>query len=163
MRRIPHLVALLLIVASCAGSNVDFSAIPELPAATPDSIATLLSESGKPVVVNVWASWCTPCRSEAPLLERASEQFGNRVTFIGINVRDRQNRARAFIAEFFPEAPIAHVIDEAGRTPIALGGTFGVPQTFFFAPGGQLVALHSFVIDERTLALQLDEILARAG
>ena len=64
--------------------------------------------------------------------------------------------------QFFPVARISHSIDETGSIPIALGGTFGVPQTFFFAPGGELLTLHAGVIDERTLALQLDEILARA-
>jgi len=162
MRRIPSLVALFVILASCGSSDVDFSAIPELLAATPESIVVLLSESDRPVVVTVWASWCIPCRSEAPLLERAADQLGERVQFIGLNVQDSQNRARAFIAEFFPVARISHFIDETDSIPIVLGGTFGVPQTFFFAPGGELVTLHVGVIDERTLALQLDEILARA-
>jgi cytochrome c biogenesis protein CcmG/thiol:disulfide interchange protein DsbE len=157
------MLSLLVAVAACGSTNVDVSDVPELPEATFESVSTLLAESSKPVVLNVWASWCIPCRSEAPLLERAAQQFAGRVTFVGLNYRDSQDRARAFIAEFFPGAPIDHLIDRSDRIPIDLGGTFGVPQTFFYAPGGELVAIHPAVIDERIVALQIDEILARSG
>lgn len=156
-------LALSFLIASCGGSDVDISSVPELPEATPESISALLSASDQPVVVNVWASWCIPCRSEAPLLERASRQFADRVTFVGLNFDDSQNGARAFIAEFFPDAPITHVRDGQNRIPIELGGTIGVPQTFFYAAGGELIDVHPAVIDERTLALHIDEILARSG
>lgn len=159
MRLLLVLIALMLVTASCGGSDVDASAVPELPVITAEDFATLLTSSEEPVVVNVWASWCVPCRSEAPLLERAASDAG--VRFIGLNVRDDQDGARRFIAEFFPDAPIEHYFDSGGNLPIALGGTRGVPLTFFYASGGELVALHTGVIDERTLALQIDEILAR--
>jgi len=159
MRRIIVVVALSLLVAACGGTSVDVSAVPELPEVTAEEIASQLIASEDPVVVNVWASWCVPCRSEAPLLARAAEQDG--VSFIGINVRDDQNGARGFIAEFFPDAPIDHYFDRSGDIPVALGATRGVPITLFYAPGGELIRIHSGVIDERTLALQIDEIKAR--
>ena len=159
MRRLLLFIVLALFTASCGGSGVDASAVPELPAISAEDLGALLASAEEPVVVNVWASWCVPCRSEAPLLERAAT--GSDVRFIGLNVRDDQDGARGFIAEFFPEAPIEHYFDSDGNLPIALGGTRGVPLTFFYAPGGELVTLHTGVIDERTLALQIDEILAR--
>lgn len=159
MRRLLSLLVLTLVTASCGGSDVDVSAVPELPTIAAQELNALLEDSTKPVVLNVWASWCVPCRSEAPLLERAASEAN--VRFIGINVRDDQQGARAFIAEFFPNAPIEHYFDGEGDLPIYLGGTRGVPLTFFYAPGGELVTLHTGVIDERTLALQIDEILAR--
>ncbi len=162
MRLIGLVLGLGVVASACAGSNVDISAIPQLPEATPQSVEALLASSEQPVVLNVWASWCIPCRSEAPLLERASREFEDSVTFVGINFRNDQRGAREFIAEFFPDAPIIHFIDEQDRIPIALGGTFGVPQTFFFAAGGELIGFLPSVIDERTLALQIDEILARS-
>ncbi len=158
MRSLIPAVTLVILLAACGGSDVDISDVAELPAITGDELTSLLAQSTEPVVVNVWASWCVPCRSEAPLLERAAEQSS--VRFIGLNVRDDQRGARTFIAEFFPDAPIEHYIDTSGDVPVELGGTRGVPLTFFFAPGGELVKLHTGVIDERTLALQIDEIAA---
>ena len=161
MRRLLLTLLFAVIAASCSGTDVDFSAIPELPATSAAELNTLLADSASPVVVNVWASWCIPCRSEAPLLEKAAESTGSDVRFIGLNVRDDQSGARGFIAEFFPDAPIEHLFDPGGDVPTALGGSGGVPLTFFYAPGGELVELHTGVIDERTLALQIDEILNR--
>ena len=162
MRRLAAVVSFLAVLSSCGGSDIDFSHVPELPGATPQSIAQLLAESEAPVVVNVWASWCIPCRSEAPLLSRAAIEFEDRVLFVGVNFRNNQTGARRFIAEFFTGAPITHVIDIGDRIPASLGGSFGVPQTFFFAAGGELVSFQPTVIDERTLVLQIDEILARS-
>jgi len=164
MRRIVvAVVSLALLAAACGGSTVDASGIPDLDVATPDDIQALLAESDRPVVLNVWASWCIPCRSEAPLLERAAAEFADRVRFVGVNVRDSQPGARAFIAEFFPTTDIEHRFDRSGDVPPALGGSNAVPLTFFYAPGGELIRLHSGVLDERTLAIEIDEILARAG
>ena len=163
MRRFPTFVlALALVAASCGGSAVDASTIPELVETTPDEVMALLASSEQPVVLNVWASWCIPCRSEAPLLDRAISEFGERVRFVGINVRDGQTGARRFIAEFLADADIEHFLDRQGAVPPALGGSSGVPLTFFYEPGGGLVKLHFGVLDERTLALQIDELLERA-
>jgi hypothetical protein len=94
------------------------------------------------------------------LLEKAAAAAPD-VRFVGINVRDDQDGARGFIAEFFPTAGIEHWSDPGGGIPLDLGGSRAVPLTFFYAPGGELVTLHTGVIDERTLALQIDEILSR--
>ena len=119
----------------------------------------MLSESADPVVLNVWASWCVPCRSEAPLLSKASRRYDGEVRMVGLNVRDSPSGAAAFISEFFPGATIEHLADSGGTIPIELGGSRGVPLTFFYDPGGELRFLHYGVIDERTLALQIDELV----
>ncbi len=162
-KALPALVALALLAAACGRATVDASGIPELPETTPEAVGELLAASDVPVALNVWASWCIPCRSEAPLLDRASSEFGDRIRFVGVNVRDSQTGAREFIAEFFPDAAIEHLYDRDGRVPVALGGGTWVPLTIFFAPNGEEVDRHFGVIDERTLALQIDELLARSG
>lgn len=154
-------LACALLITACAAS-VDITGVPELPPVASSEVETLLAESAQPVVLNVWASWCIPCRSEGPLLSRAAREFGDRVRFVGLNVRDSQDGARRFIAEFLPDAPIDHWFDGAGDVPVDLGGSRAVPLTFFYAPGGNLVELHTGVLDERTLALQIDELLARS-
>ncbi len=115
------------------------------------------------MVLNVWASWCIPCRSEAPLLDAAAVAFRDQVRFVGLNVRDSQLDAREFIAEFLADSPIEHFHDRNGAIPPAIGGNIGVPLTFFFTAGGELQHLHTGVIDERGLAFFIDELLAGAG
>lgn len=161
LRRFAPLVTFLVIASACGRASVDATKIDPLPLTDAAAVATLLAESDRPVVLNVWASWCTPCRSEAPLLRRAHGEFGDDVRFLGVNVRDSQDGARAFIAEFGLEG-FDHLFDPAGEVPASLGG-FGVPLTFFFAAGGSLQRLHSGVLDERTLALEIDELMRGAG
>jgi cytochrome c biogenesis protein CcmG/thiol:disulfide interchange protein DsbE len=158
VKRIAVVMVIAGLVSACASATVDPGTIDPLAPTTPADVRQLLAASDQPVVLNVWASWCAPCRSEAPLLRSAHTEYGDVVTFLGIDVRDSQDGARSFIAEFGLEG-FTHLFDASGAVPDDLGG-FGVPLTFFFAPGGELVAMHSGVIDERTLALQIDEITA---
>ncbi len=64
---------------------------------------------GKTVVINFWASWCPPCRIEAPLLERTWRAYKNRgLIFLGVNIQDRKEDALNFIREFgitYPNGP----------------------------------------------------------
>lgn len=154
------LVILLALASSACGRSGNPDAVPMLPEIDPAEMQQLLSSSERPVLVNVWASWCIPCRSEAPLLRRAHQEFGDRVTFIGVDISDSQDNARAFLDEFRLTG-FDHYFDQSGAVPAALGGN-GVPLTFFYAPGGELVELHFGVIDERALAFNLDEIMRRS-
>jgi thiol-disulfide isomerase/thioredoxin len=156
-RLVAALIALLAVLTSCTAQESQ-AVGPPLPDTNADKVIALLETSTKPVVINVWASWCIPCRSEAPLIERAHDRFGDEVRFIGINVADTQSGAQQFIAEF--GLSFENRFDAPRTVPAALGGS-GVPLTFFFAPGGELVHYQPGVIDERTLALQIDELLNR--
>lgn len=149
-------LAILLIITACGGGAVDIADVEQLPVSSTADIEALLAASEQPVVMNVWASWCIPCRSEAPLLAQAHDAFGDDVRFVGIDVRDTQDDARGFLAEFDLDI-FEHYFDGSGVIPGAFGGR-GVPLTFFFRPGGELFYLHFGVIDERTLAVHLDEL-----
>jgi cytochrome c biogenesis protein CcmG/thiol:disulfide interchange protein DsbE len=105
----------------------------------------------------VWASWCLPCRSEAPLLATAATTRTN-VDFIALNVRDNPGDAAAFIAQYYDKAPMIHYADRSGTVPIEMGGGRGVPITFFYDADAALVQIHRGIIDEPTLAFYLDEI-----
>lgn len=84
---------------------------------------------GHPVVVNFWASWCVPCREEAPRLQRAWETYrGEGVIVLGVNFRDSKTDARKFVQEFGITYPI--VRDETSQLSDALG-VYGIPETFF--------------------------------
>ena len=159
MRR--ALAILVLLVAAGCSSGGDVGDVPLLPETSPEALQGLLADAEGPVVLNVWASWCIPCRSEAPLLRAAHESFGDEVEFIGLNVRDSQDPARAFLNEFDLDG-FKHFFDPSGAAQGSLGAG-GVPLTLFYAAGGELVELHFGVIDERALALNLDEIVRRGN
>lgn len=137
---------------------MDTSQIPDLPVTDVESFNEHLASLDRPAVVNIWASWCIPCRSEAPLLNEAFETHGANVEFIGVDVQDTQEGAKRFLAEFGLE--FDHFFDRGRAVPNHYA-TIGTPATLFFAPHGELVSAHSGVIDDRGLALGIDEILNR--
>jgi cytochrome c biogenesis protein CcmG, thiol:disulfide interchange protein DsbE len=96
---------------------------------------SLESLRGKPVVLNFWASWCSPCKDEAPLLQEASERWGDRVSFIGIDVKDFRGDARAFVERFGITYP--NVYDGKGST-IGRYGVTGYPETYFLDAEGRV-------------------------
>jgi cytochrome oxidase Cu insertion factor (SCO1/SenC/PrrC family)/thiol-disulfide isomerase/thioredoxin len=102
--------------------------------------ARLRSLRGYPVVLNVWASWCAPCRSEFPLLANASVTYGRRVAFLGADTEDQAANARSFLAEHKVAYPSYQTSTEALSS---LAAFEGVPTTLFFDREGKLVYLHS--------------------
>jgi cytochrome c biogenesis protein CcmG/thiol:disulfide interchange protein DsbE len=81
---------------------------------------------GAVTVVNVWASWCVPCRDEAPLLVQLSQD--SRFRLVGINYKDSADNARRFLARFGNPFAAAGA-DDSGRAGIEWG-VYGVPETF---------------------------------
>jgi len=96
---------------------------------------------GKVVVVNVWGSWCGPCRAEAPMLAQASRDLaGKGVVFLGIDSRDpSKDAAKAFVRRF--DVPYASLYDQQGGTLLAFRGTLtpnSVPSTVVVDPQGRV-------------------------
>lgn len=146
----------LLATACTPVADPDIDHISDLPEVTVADFEAHLAGLETPALVNVWASWCGPCRAEAPLLTQAHAEFGNQIAFIGVDVQDTQTGAKQFLAEFGLD--FDHFFDRDRSIPNHFGA-FGVPVTMFFGPQGDLISVHNGVIDERTLAINIDELI----
>ncbi|MGZ5212189.1 MAG: TlpA family protein disulfide reductase [Actinomycetota bacterium] len=111
--------------------------VAELPTFDVETYQRLLTQlRGTPVVVNVWAAWCGPCKAEAPLLHDASQTYGDRVQFLGVDILDSLDGARGFIAEHGLAYP--SIFDPSGAIRDSLG-MIGQPVTVFYDAGGHVV------------------------
>jgi thiol-disulfide isomerase/thioredoxin len=120
--------------------------------ARPRRTSLVPSAARRPELVNIWASWCDPCRRELPLLERAYRAADQRVRFVGVDVRDSRSRALAFLGGHRVSFP--QVFDEDG----ALARAFrfaGVPDTVVVDPSGRVVYRHAGQLDAASLAAAL--------
>ena len=145
------LLALLgLRLASASGSRALAGEVAagDTPAAPPftlrrldgDGTVSLASLRGRVVVLNFWASWCGPCKHEAPLLEAAARRYEREnVVVVGIDSQDFAGDARAFARRYRLDYPNLH--DGPGEVS-ARYGVQGFPETWFVDRRGRLVADH---------------------
>ena len=117
----------------------------------------LVGLRGQPVVVNVWASWCPPCRAEMPLLERASRAYAGRAVFLGVASKDSPGAALDFLDEV--GVSYDNVFDATGDIRSELG-LRGFPTTYVFDERGELVEAVVGGITEQRLAAQLDDLVS---
>jgi thiol-disulfide isomerase/thioredoxin len=111
--------------------------VAELPSFDASTFDSLLGElRGTPVLVNVWGSWCGPCRDEATTLNDAHERFGHDVQFVGVDILDSRGSARGFMEEFGSRYP--SVFDPPGAIRDALG-LLGQPVTLLYDRSGEIV------------------------
>jgi thiol-disulfide isomerase/thioredoxin len=117
--------------------------------------------AGKVVVLNVWGSWCAPCRSEAPMLADAARDLaGDEVAFLGIDSRDpSEPAARAFVRRF--DIPYPSIYDQSGRTLLAFRDTLApnaIPSTVIIDRQGRVAASVLGEITRTTLYDLVDEV-----
>ncbi len=112
---------------------------PDFSLTTFDGQNISLSElRGKPVIINFWASWCIPCRTEAPILERAWNDYRERgVVILGVDYVDTEDAAKKFIQEYgmtYPNGPdLGTRISQTYRIT-------GVPETYFVTREGNMLS-----------------------
>jgi len=115
---------------------------------------------GQIVVLNFWASWCTPCKEEAPMLESVWQRYaGQGVAVIGVDYKDTEPAARAFLDQFgitYPNGP-----DTRSRIAGAYG-VQGVPETFVITQQGEIAKVFVGSPTEAQLTAVLEDLLARA-
>jgi thiol-disulfide isomerase/thioredoxin len=182
LRRSALLIALIgalgLLADACAGGasgGPGSSTGPEQPAMNAARAALLPSNAyalpdfdyttyqqllgqlgGTPVLVNIWASWCGPCKTEAPDLARAARAYGSRVQFLGIDVQDARSSAVGFMHTYGWTYPSVSDRDGAIRDRL---GLIGQPVTLFYDARGTLVSTWQGPITPEELTARLDALV----
>jgi peroxiredoxin len=144
------------LLATPAQNDTMFPVAPVAGALAPDfTLETLGGQSvslsdyrGQQVLVNFWASWCVPCREEAPQLQAAYEQYDDFV-ILGVNVLDTEDNAQAFAAEFGLTFPLP--VDDGGST-MRTYRVRALPMSFFLDRGGVIRFVHMGPLTEATIA-----------
>lgn len=144
-----------------AGSPPKLAALHEqenelIDGGTDEFDAKIASLKGYPIVVNVWASWCGPCRSEFPLIQQAAADYGKKVAFLGVNVEDAKDLAGNFLADY--PVPFPSFFDQKAQIADDLGATHGYPATFFYdAQGEKTAEKHGEFPDQELLDQYIQE------
>jgi len=125
---------------------------PDITIAALDGRQLALSDfRGTPLVVNFWASWCVPCRQEAPALNAAAREYKGRVQFLGVDIQDSDSAARAYQAEFMSPYPVGPAIKGSYRE----WGVTAPPETFFIDRQGVVVSKVVGRVDDNLLKVYI--------
>ena len=113
--------------------------------------------TGRPALVNLWATWCLPCREEMRLLQDAFERYGDQGRFLGVDTQDRSGAAASFVTDLQIEYP--HVLDPDGAL-LSERGVRGLPVTLGLDEEGRIAARVVGQLDARELQQLIDTLLS---
>ncbi len=132
------------------------SQVPDLTIRSLDGdVVSLRALKGTPLVINFWASWCVPCRQEAPVLAAAVRRMAGKAQFVGVDIQDTDSAARAYEADVKSPYPVGPAIHGSYRD-------FGVtapPETFFVDRHGTVQSRIVGPVDSHRMDIYLAEIL----
>jgi cytochrome c biogenesis protein CcmG/thiol:disulfide interchange protein DsbE len=136
------------------GDPVPDKVLPALPGPGHGSIA---EHRGEWVLVNLWVSWCIPCRQEAPVLESFyRRQHANNATVVGIDVQDNRDDAVAFLRDHPATYP---QLRSVGDERIRAFGSTGVPENFLVNPQGKVALVRIGPVDDRFLHDRVEPLI----
>lgn len=165
----------MVLLTACGRGNIGLSATPPTPAARTSAPAGALAPApefafttfddqrvsssdlaGRAIVLNFWASWCTPCRAEMPYFERTYRAYQERgVVFVGLAIQDDPAESRVFLKELgitYPAGP-----DEGNEIALRYQVS-GLPATVFITPDGKIARKWTGALSEQQLVAFVDEI-----
>jgi cytochrome c biogenesis protein CcmG/thiol:disulfide interchange protein DsbE len=145
------------IPSALLGKRAPSLALPPLEGAHTAAL-TDAAVSGKLTLVNVFASWCIPCRQEHPVLKQLAGD--SRLTIVGINYKDKNDNALRFLGELGnPYKAIG--IDPNGKAAIDWG-VYGIPESYLIGPDGTILYKKVGPFDERSVTQDLLPVIAKA-
>ena len=132
-----------------------------LKAAIADGRVNLRELRGHPVALNFWASWCIPCRQEAPILHAGALRHRGQVAFLGIDVKDLTGDARDFARKY--KINYVSARDGSGDTTWDNYGLTGVPETYFLDANGNIVSHIPGEVTTQTLEQGVATIVSKGS
>lgn len=152
--RVPGLESCASLPTSAA-SEIGAERLPDLslPCLTDGPAINISDFDGRPVVVNLWATWCGPCREEMPVLQDAHERYAGEVSFVGVNTKDSPDGAGAFLQEVGVTYP--QLVDVDGQLLDRLGIP-GLPVTVVLDERGRVATRHVGPLTHETLRELVD-------
>ena len=128
-----------------------------------ESAVNLSDFYGKPIVVNFWATWCGPCKSELPAFEKLYDEYGNEITFMMVNLTDGAQETVSSVSEF--------VMDNGYHFPVYFDtdmdaamtySVYSIPATLFIDANGNIVASQLGAMSEDMLRNYIERLLISA-
>ena len=153
------LVLVAVVLSSCAASDSKAST----PIPTPKLVDLRTGkpsdwgQEGRPLVVNLWASWCTPCKTEMPAIQKVAAKLGDKVDIVGVTDQKDLDAARRAAAKAGVRYRLLVDTDQSLLSDL---GIVGLPGTVFVDAKGKVIGRHTGVLTEETL---LKEIKNRYG
>jgi len=118
---------------------------------------------GKPIVVNFWATWCGPCKSELPAFEKLSTEYKDDVVFMMVNLTDGAQETVGSVSEFIMDNGYHFTVYFDTDMDAALTyGVYSIPATLFIDADGNIVASHMGAMSESTLRNYIENLLIPA-
>ena len=150
--------------ASVDGGTPEATAMPAPDFSVYDSAGNEVTLSallgGKPAVLNFWASWCGPCRSEMPHFQEAYERLGGEVSFVMVNMTDGQRETQESAEGYVSESGWTFPVYFDRELDAAMTyGAYSLPQTYFISADGRLIAGARGSMSAEVLQTGLDMIL----
>lgn len=144
--------SLTLLITLMEGSS---RAVPETPLAHLDRQPVILSDvaDGKPMVVNLWASWCPPCIREMPVLEQAQQDHPD-ITFVFVNQGEQPETIQQFLSQY--QLSLENVLADTGASMGRTIGSHGLPTTLFYDAQGRQVSAHMGELSAASLIHNLE-------